>query len=96
MSLGRRREQQRPMFVAAEEPPKSDGYPFYRKMRKLIGSGTPRERGVWSKWLLVTHQVLLAILLAVRGLARRIADRMRGSASTTTLCSWIRTFSALS
>jgi hypothetical protein len=53
-------------------------------MRKLFGTGTPREWGAWSKWLLCAHQVLLAILAAVRGAARRIGDRVRESVSATT------------
>ena len=53
-------------------------------MRKLFGTGTPREWGAWSKWLLATHQVLLAILAAARDAARRFADQVRGSASAAT------------
>ena len=36
MALGRRVEQQRPLFVAADELPKSDGHPFYRKLNELL------------------------------------------------------------
>ena len=36
MALGRRVEQQRPMFVVADELPKSDGHPFYRKLNEFL------------------------------------------------------------
>ena len=36
MSLGRRREQQRPLFVVADELPRSSGHPFYRKLNELL------------------------------------------------------------
>lgn len=36
MALGRRVEQQRPLFVVADELPKSDGHPFYRKLNELL------------------------------------------------------------
>jgi len=36
MALGRRVEQQRPLFVAADELPKSDGHPFYRRLNELL------------------------------------------------------------
>lgn len=36
MALGRRREQQRPMFVVADELPKSAGHPFYGKLHRLL------------------------------------------------------------
>jgi len=36
MALGRRVEQQRPLFVVADELPKSDGHPFYRRLNALL------------------------------------------------------------
>jgi transposase len=36
MSLGRKKSQQRPMFVAADELPKSAGHPFYGRLNALL------------------------------------------------------------
>ena len=36
MALGRRREQQQPLFVVADELPRSAGHPFYRKLNHLL------------------------------------------------------------
>jgi len=66
MALGRRVEQQRPLFVAADELPKSDGHPFYRRLNELLAeAGFDRWIEELCRPYYVATMARLLILLGV-------------------------------